>query len=105
MIIKSILREELVTSTRMKDRYEKELSKLPKGSINKRKIKGHYYYYLIYRDNGIFKSIYKGKSVSQKELDKYAQAKKQRSMYRKSISQLKKQIRYLNGALRGKEEI
>ncbi|MFC1461051.1 hypothetical protein ACFLQR_00850 [Verrucomicrobiota bacterium] len=105
MVIKSVLKEELANSLRMEKRYERELSKLPKGSISKRNIKGHEYYYLVYRENGKFKSVYKGKSVSDKELKKYSQAKDLRSKYRKALSQLKKQIRYLKGALRGKEEI
>ena len=105
MSIKSVLNEELANSIRMKERYEEELIKLPKGSISKRKIKGHDYYYLVYRDNGKFKSVYKGKSVPEKELEEYGQAKKLRAKYRKALSQLKKQIRYLKGALRGKEEI
>lgn len=105
MSIKSILNEELANSMRMEERYKEELMRLPRGSIVKRKIKGHEYYYLIYRDNGDFKSIYKGKSVSEAELKEYAEAKELRAKYRKALSQLKKQIRYLKGALRGKEEI
>lgn len=105
MTIKSVLKEELANSLRMQKLYEKELSKLPQGSISKRNIKGNEYYYLVYRENGKFKTVYKGKSVSDSVLKKYAQAKELRSKYRKAISQLKKQIRYLKGALRGKEEI
>lgn len=105
MPIKSVLKEELENSLRMQKRYERELSKLPKGSISKRRIKGHEYYYLVYRENGKFKAEYKGKSVSADELQKYSEAKEMRAKYRKSLSQLKKQIRYLKGALRGKEEI
>ena len=105
MAIKSVLKEELSNSLKMQKRYEKELSKLPKGSISKRNIKGHIYYYLVYREDGKFKSVYKGKSVSESELKKYKQAKELRAKYRKALSQLKKQIRYLEGALRGKEEI
>ena len=105
MVIKSVLKEELANSLRMKKRYEQELAKLPKGSLVKRNIKGHEYYYLVYRENGKFKSIYKGKSVRDKDLQKYQEAKNLRSKYRKALSQLKKQIRYLKGVLRGKEEI
>ena len=105
MSIKSILKEELANSLRMEERYKEELEKLPKGSISKRKIKGHDYYYLVYRDNGKFKSIYKGKSISEKELEEYAQAKELRAKYRNALSKLKKQIRYLKGVLRGKEDI
>jgi hypothetical protein len=105
MFIKAVLREELSNSLRMKKRYEQELAKLPRGSLVKRRIKGHEYYYLIYRDHGKFKSIYKGKHVSDEELERFKQAKEQRAKYRKALSQLKKQIRYLEGTLRGKEEI
>jgi hypothetical protein len=105
MAIKSVLKEELQNSLRMLKRYEKELSKLPKGSISKRSIKGNEYYYLVYREDGKFHSEYKGKSVSPRELKKYAEAKIMRAKYRNSISRLKKQIRYLRGALRGNEEI
>jgi hypothetical protein len=105
MVIKSILREELENSLRMKKRYERELAKLPKGSLIKRNIKGHEYYYLIFREDGKFKSIYKGKSVPDKDLNRYQEAKHLRSKYRQALSQLKKQIHYLEGALRGKEEI
>jgi hypothetical protein len=105
MAIKSVLKEELANSLRMKKRYEQELAKLPKGSLVKRNIKGHEYYYLVYREKGKFKSIYKGKVVPARDLRKYRQAKEYRAKYRKALSQLKKQIRYLKGALRGKEEI
>jgi hypothetical protein len=104
MGIKEILREELDNSVRMKDRYEKELSNLPRGSLVKRNIKGHVYYYLIFREDGKFKSIYKGKA-SREEISKYQEAKKLRAKYRSQLSQVKKQIRYLKGALRGKEAI
>lgn len=105
MVIKDVLREELENSIRMKEHYERELAKLPKGSLVKRTIKGHEYYYLVYRQKGKFKSEYKGKSVAEKELRRYREAKELRAKYRASLSKLKKQIRYLKGALRGKEEI
>ena len=105
MVIKSVLREELQNSLRMKKQYERELAKLPKGSLVKRIIKGHEYYYLVYRENGKFRSIYKGKSVTKRELKKYQEAKELRAKYRHSLSKLKKQIRYLKGVLRGTEEI
>ena len=105
MVIKSVLREELQNSLRMKKQYERELAELPKGSLVKRIIKGHEYYYLVYRENGKFKSIYKGKSVTKRELKKYQDAKDLRAKYRHSLSKLKRQIRYLEGVLRGKEEI
>lgn len=105
MAIKEVLREELASSIRMKARFEAELAALPRGSLVRRLIKGHPYFYLVSRENGKVQSIYKGKSVPAAELRKYRQAKERRAKYRRSLSQLKKQIRYLKGALRGKEEI
>lgn len=105
MVIKSILREELENSRQMLERYARELVGLPRGSMVKRNIKGHEYYYLVYRENGKFRSDYKGKSVPDKILRQYEEAKNLRAKYRKAMSQLKKQIRYLEGVLRGKEEI
>ncbi len=103
-VIKSVLEEELANSLAMKKDYERELAKLPKGSLAKKTIKGHEYYYLIIREKGKVKSIYKGKP-SNDEIKKYKQAKEYRSKYRKLLSQLKKQIKFLKGALRGKEPV
>ncbi|HRT05240.1 MAG TPA: hypothetical protein P5204_06040 [Kiritimatiellia bacterium] len=105
MAIKDVLREELAASVRMQARFAAELAALPRGSLVRRIIKGHAYYYLIFRENGRFQSVYRGKSVSPAELRRYREAKAKRAKIRRSLSQLKKQIRYLKGALRGKEEI
>ena len=104
-IIKGFLREELENSLQMKEDYERELAKLPKGSIVRQNIKGYKYYYLIYRENGKRKSIYKGKKLALSFLKKYEEAKELRAKYRKALSQIKRQIKFLQGALRGKEPI
>jgi len=88
----------------MKKDYERELAKLPKGSLVKKKIKGHEYYYLEVREKGKVRFVYKGK-LSDKEIEKYKQAKEYRAKYRKLLSQIKKQIKFLKGALRGKEPV
>lgn len=105
MVIKSVLREELKNSIRMKSRYKKELSLLPRGSIIKKKIGIHYYYYLVYRDRGKVKFVYKGKNISADTAAKYRRAKSLRAKYRKSLSVVKKQIKFIQGALRGKESV
>ena len=102
--IKGVLKEELENSLQMKADYERELAKLPKGSLIKKKIKGHEYYYLLLRENGKVKFIYKGK-VSKEEIKKYQEAKEYRAKYRNLLSQVKKQIKFLRSALRGKESI
>ncbi len=104
-IIKSLLEEELANSLAMKNNYEKELAKLPKGSLIKKNVKGHQYYYLVTREDGKVKFIYKGKKVSNKEIQKYNQAKEYRAKYRKLLSDVKKQIKFLRGTLRGKKSI
>jgi len=104
MSIKGVLREELANSLRMQKRYEAELAKLRKGSLVKRRIKGNVYYYLVYRENGKVRSEYRGKS-SPDEIAAYKAAKSQRAKYRQLLSKVKKQIRFLRGALRGKEPV
>ena len=105
MVIKGILKEELRNSRRMKKRYEQELASLPRGSLVKRRIKGGEYYYLVYREGGKFRADYAGREVAEQKLEKYRRAKEFRAKYRNALSRLKKQIRYLEGALRGKEDI
>ena len=104
-IIKGVLEEELVNSLAMKKNYERELAKLPKGSLIKRKVKGYEYYYLVFREEGKVKFIYKGKKVSDKEINKYKQAKEYRAKYRNLLSELKKQIKFLRSTLRGKKPV
>jgi len=103
-VIKGVLREELGNSLQMKKDYERELAKLPKGSLVKKKIKGHEYYYIIVRKGKKIHFIYKGKS-SDAEIGKYREAKEYRLKYRKLLSKVKKQIRFLRSSLRGKESI
>ena len=105
MAIKGVLKEELDNSIRMQKRYEEELSKLPSGSLIKKKIKGHDYYYIVLREDGNVKFIYQGKDVSKDLIKEYARAKDLRKKYRNALSQLKKQIKFLKGSLRGKESI
>jgi len=102
--IKGVLKEELLNSLRMEKGYERELAKLPKGSLVKKWIKGHYYYYLIVREKMKVKFIYKGK-ISQADVEKYKGFKENRARYRKLLSQVKNQIHFLKKSLRGKESV
>lgn len=103
-VIKSVLKEELANSLAMKKNYEKELAKLPKGSLVKKNVKGHEYYYLQIREKDKVRFIYKGK-LSEKEVQKYKQAKEYRAKYRHLLSEVKKQIKFLRSSLRGKESV
>lgn len=103
-VIKGVLKEELKNSLQMQKDYERELSKLPKGSLVKKKIKGHEYWYLELREKGKVRFIYKGK-VPEKEVKKNEEIKKLRAKYRKLLSQVKKQVKFLRSSLRGKESV
>ncbi len=103
-VIKGVLAEELENSLRMKKEYEEALSRLPKGCLAVRKIRGREYYYLVKRIDKKVKYIYKGK-LSEEEKKKFDEAKELRSKYRKLLSQVKKQIKFLRSSLRGKEPI
>jgi hypothetical protein len=103
-VIKGVLKEELENSLRMKKEYEKALNELPKGCIAEKKIRGHSYYYLAQRVGKKVKYAYKGK-ISEAERNKYQEAKVLRAKYRKLLSQVKKQVKFLKGTLRGKESI
>jgi ABC-type phosphate transport system auxiliary subunit len=103
-VIKGALKEELQNSIRMKKEYEQALKNLPQGCLALRKIRGHKYYYLVRRMDKKVKYIYKGK-ISEREKQKYLEAKELRAKYRKLLSQVKKQIRFLRSSLRGKEAI
>lgn len=56
------------------------------------------------REKGKVRFIYKGK-LSEEEVKEYEQAKEYRAKYRKLLSEVKKQIKFLKGILRGKEPV
>jgi len=103
-VIKGVLQEELENSLRMEKEYESVLRKLPRGCLVRKKIKGHEYYYIAYKEDKKVKYEYKGK-ISEEEKKRYEEAKIERARYRKLLSQTKKQIRFLKGTLRGKEPV
>ena len=103
-VIKGALAEELKNSLRMEKTYERALRRLPKGCLVARKIKGNEYYYLVRRESEKLRYIYKGK-ISSSEKRKYEEAKLLRAKYRRLLSQVRKQIRFLRSSLRGKEAI
>jgi len=74
-VIKGVLAQELKNSLSMQEGYEREIKNLPSGCLSKKVIRGHEYYYLVKRE---------GKKV---------------------VYQVKKQVRYLKGTLRGKEPV
>ena len=103
-VIKGVLKEELANSLKMQKDYQRQLDKLPKGALVKKKIKGREYYYLAFREDGKVKFVYKG-HVSDKDIEHHRQIKDYRAKYRKLLSEVKQQIRFLQGVLRGKKSV
>ncbi|MBF0490536.1 MAG: hypothetical protein HQL15_07950 [Candidatus Omnitrophica bacterium] len=103
-VIKGVLAEELKNSLKMQKDYERSLKALPQGCLAKRVVRGRAYYYLVRREGQ--KVIYKYKGIIlPQEINRYREAKEKRAQYRGLLSRVKKQVRYLKGALRGKEAI
>ena len=100
-VIKGVLEEELQNSLRMKEQYKNAIDKLPKGSLVEKKIRGHRYYYLAFREKNKVRFVYKGK-MPEEEQKKYLEAKIMRAKYRKLLSQINKQITFLQKALNEK---
>jgi len=49
-VLKGILKDSLVYYRRMEADLKRQLKKLPKGSVKRRLIKGHVYYYIQWRE-------------------------------------------------------
>lgn len=103
-VIKGVLAEELKNSLNLKKDYEAALKKLPQGCLVEKNIRGNKYYYIVKREGKKLINRYCGKLPLQ-EINKYKEAKNLRAKYRNALSKVKKQIKYLNGVLRGKEPI
>ena len=98
--LKGLLEEELENSIRIEKSYEDALRSFPRGSLAKKKINGHYYYYLFYRESqGKVKSRYLGKlsEIQVKELEEQIQ---KRRNYEKLMREAARQIIYLRKVIR-----
>jgi hypothetical protein len=103
-VIKKVLKEELRNLLQMKRSYEQELMKLPKGSLVQKKVRDQSYYYVVMRQHGKVKCLYKGK-ISREELNKFKHAKIYKGKYRRLLSKISRQVKFLKGVLRSKELI
>lgn len=105
MAIREVLEEELENSLKLEARYSRELVKLPKGSIVRKKVKGREYYYLVFRDDdGQVKQVYKGK-LSEDEVERYRVIKEKRAQFRNLRAKARAQIRFIRRALNAKEAV
>ena len=104
MFIKDMLNEELQNSMRIRQDYERAIKKLPKGSLVRKVIGGHEYFYLAVRDGKKVRFNYMGK-LGKDEAAKYQNAKKLRAQYSNRISEVNQQIKFIKKALRGKVSV
>ena len=90
-VLNGILKEELSRLVNLKKNYENKLKRFLKGSLIKKGIKGHIYYYLNYRDNkkNVFK--YLGK-LDKDEISKLEDSIQERRKLQKLYSQVKRNI-------------
>ena len=92
-MLKSVLNEELSRLRMLESNYERQISRLARGSLIRKNIKGNVYYYLNYRQEG--KSIFKylGK-LSQKAreglLDEIEERRKLEKLKRQVARDIKK---------------
>ena len=104
MAIKDILREELQNSLQIKQDYERALAALPRGALVRKVIGGRPYFYLAHREGNKVKFDYLGK-LSDEDVRRYEEAKQSRARYRKRLSEVNKQIRFLRKVLRAKQAV
>ena len=93
-ILNGVLNEELDRINQLKKNYEKQIAKLPNGSLIRKNIKGNIYYYLNYRQEkkNIFKYIGK---LPGKELGNLLGKIEERRRLEKLNKQVKKDIKKL----------
>jgi len=98
-ILNGVLNEELDRLNKLKKSYEKQIAKLPKGSLIRKNIKGNIYYYLNYRQEKkkIFKYIGKlpGKELENlfAKIEERRKLEKLNKQVKKDIKKLKKMIK------------
>ena len=104
-VIKGILHEELENSKKMREVYLKNLKKYHVGSFQKKKIGGNYYYYVAHRDGRKVVYSYIGKKISKEDREKLKKLKLEKNRYKKQIDKVNKQIKFLEKALGGSEDV
>jgi hypothetical protein len=105
MAIKELLREELENSLRMERDYQRELAKLPRGCIVRKVIGERVYFYLAFRENGRVRFQYKGRKLDDRVVAKYSEAKRLRVQYRRLLSDVRKQVKFLRKAFSAKQAV
>ena len=99
-IIEEVLLEEYQRTLRIRKALLDEMAELPKGSLQRKKIKGKEYCYLQYRDGDAVKSMY----VREPEVAGYASRIERRKDNAAALKELDQTLRQIERAL-GKDFI
>jgi len=99
-IIKHILDEELRRLQKLSGKYQREIDKLPKGSLAKKKRNDKFYYYSAFREGSKVKFIYIGRESSP-AVKEAIEARKKRVKCLELQKKLKKEMKELKKALHG----
>lgn len=98
-VVYGVLQDELERNRRMQARYHKEIDQLPKGSLFQRKIGGHQYYYLSYRDQSKVVSKYLGK-LDDKNVEDMKKQVAERKRYEDLLKKLRSEEKFITKAIR-----
>lgn len=96
-----ILEEERERLIKLKDKYEQQLSGLPKGSLSRKRRWNREYVYLVYRDFGKIKFDYIG-PVDSEAVKELSEKIDQRKELEDKLGQVKKNLIDVERGLRGK---
>ncbi len=96
--LRSILREERDRLRELAALYRSRISELPKGYISVKKINGRHYAYLSYREKDRIRSVYIGKSPSEKaaEMKRLIESRKE---YQSQLKLIRGRIKELQKIL------
>ncbi len=104
MFIKDMLNEELQNSLQIKNDYEQAIRDLPRGALVRKQIGGRPYFYLAHREGKRVVFDYLG-ALSDEEIQEHEAAKQSRARYRQRLSEVNKQIRFLQKVIREKQPV
>lgn len=89
-----VVREDLENSIRIRDDYKKAISHLPRGSLSRKKINGHEYYYLsFWGPSGTVVTRYLGK-LSEAQVQSYQERIKRRKDYQSLLKRADEQVKF-----------
>ncbi len=97
-VLKGVLAESKQYYLDLKKKIQVKLSRLPKGSVKERKIRGRKYYYLQERKGKKIVQKYLGKNKPEKLLEQI----KQRRLLRKELKKVNESLKIL-GRVEGKK--